>query len=56
MPTDSQLNSPDIEQAWHGLLEGIESSREIVRQSRVLLELSQSTRPTAANDDNRDPD
>ena len=51
MPTDSPLNSPDIDQAWYDLREGIETSREIVRKSRVLIELSESDRPPADNDD-----
>ena len=52
MPTDSPLSSADIEQTWHDLREGLECSREIVRKSRVLIELSESESPSpAANDD-----
>ena len=51
MPTDSQLKSPNIEQAWRDLHEALESSREIVRQSRVLIELSESDPPPLADND-----
>jgi hypothetical protein len=47
-PTDNQA-SRTIEQARHDLWEGIESSREIVRQARVLIELSECY-GTPAND------
>ena len=40
-PTDSP-DFPDIDQAHHELREGLESSREIVRQTRLLMELSQA--------------
>ena len=49
MPTNSPLKSPDIEQTSHDLREGIESSREFVRKSRVLIELSECQPPAAAN-------
>jgi hypothetical protein len=40
-PTDTDSYSPTIDQARHELWEGIETSREIVRQSRMLIELSE---------------
>jgi len=53
MPPDNPLKSP-IEQASHKLREGIEASREIVRKSRVLIELSEANRPAPADiDDTR---
>lgn len=39
-PTDCPDNS-NLEQARHELWEGIEASREILRQSRLLIELSE---------------
>ena len=39
-PTDDP-HSSNIEQARHELWEGIEASREILRQSRLLIELSE---------------
>ena len=45
MPTDRQLKSLNFEQARQDLREGLETSREIVRQSRVLIELSESDPP-----------
>ena len=53
MPSDSALNFPNIERTWHDLREGIESSREMVRQSRVLIELSESDPPVLADADDR---
>ena len=52
MPTDIPLNSPDFEQTWHDLREGLETSRKIVEQSRVLIELSESDPPFPAENDN----
>jgi len=51
MPADSPLNSLDIEQAWDELRADLDFSREIVRQSRVLIELSESHPPFAAEND-----
>lgn len=48
-PTESP-NSPDLEQAHNELREGLETSREIVRQSRLLIELSACDGAFAAND------
>ena len=47
-PTDHPKADP--EQAQDALREAIDSSRELVRQSRVLLELSECEGAVAAND------
>jgi hypothetical protein len=47
--SDPEVNR--LDETWSELREGIESSRQIVRQSRVLLELCESTGPFPANDD-----
>jgi hypothetical protein len=51
------VNSPtehpqprQIDQARSDLQEGIESSREMVRQTRELIQLTQCEAPYAAND------
>jgi hypothetical protein len=52
-PTDRSLKSPNIEATSRDLREGIDFSREIVRQSRVLIELSESDRPPVADNDDK---
>lgn len=39
--TDTDSYSPSIDETRHELREGIETSREIVRQSRMLIEISE---------------
>ena len=51
MPPDTPLNSADIEQTRYELREGLETSREMVRKSRVLIELSESDRPPSSDAD-----
>ena len=51
--TDRPLKSQNVEQTWRDLHEAIESSREIVRQSRVLIELSESDPPPLADNDDK---
>ena len=51
-PTDTETYSPTIDQARNELREGIETSREIVRQSRMLIELSECD--GAAANENQD--
>ncbi len=46
---DPEFNS--LDETRSELREGIASSRNIVRQSRVLIELSESAGPFPANDD-----
>ena len=50
-PTDN-AQSTHYDQARDDLLEGIESSREMLRQSRILLELSECD--GSASNDNDD--
>ena len=45
MPDDRPLIFPNIERTSQDLREGIETSRRIVEQSRVLIELSESDPP-----------
>ncbi len=45
------LNSPEIDRTRDDLREAIETSREIVRQSRLLIELSECDPPVIANGD-----
>ena len=42
MEEQSELHDPDLDQARADLYVGLETSRAIVRQSRLLLELSES--------------
>ena len=44
---------PELEQARDDLREAIEHSRELVRRSRFLLELSECERAVPANDNER---
>lgn len=46
-PSDESLSFTDPDRARADLREGIESSREILRQSRELLELSETDGITA---------
>ena len=46
--------SPDAAHAQEELREGIENSRELVRQSRVLIELSESDAASPPKDDDRE--
>lgn len=39
-----------LDQASHELREGLETSREMVRQTRELIELTESEAPCAVND------
>ena len=48
-PTDDP-NFNTLDQARSELREGIEHSRDIVRQSRVLIELSEADGAACAND------
>jgi hypothetical protein len=49
--TDSTFfPSLELEQAQARLREAIENGRELVRQSRILIELSETDGPPAAND------
>ena len=48
-PTDTN-RSPTIEHARHELQEGIESSREMVRQARTLFEFAECDASPAVND------
>ena len=50
-PIDHQ--KADAEQAQDALREAIDNSRELVRQSRVLLELSECEGAVPANDNGR---
>ena len=45
-------NTPDLNHARDELRDGIESSRQIVRQTHVLIELSESRSPFVADNDN----
>jgi len=47
--------SPDAAHAQEELREGIENSRELVRQSRFLIELSESDPASPPQDDGRQP-
>lgn len=49
-PTDN-LNHPEFDQARHELREGIESSRAIVQQSRVLIELLECDGASLSHED-----
>jgi|GEM_PF-3677351 len=49
-PTDSP-DFPDIDRARQELREGIRSSHEIVRQTRLLIELSEADGQYATNDE-----
>ena len=51
-PTDNP-HSPNIEQARHELREGLETSREMVRQSRLLIELSECDGAYPRDDEDR---
>ena len=51
-PTDDPM--PELEQARDDLREAIEHSRELVRRSRFLLELSECERAVPANDNERE--
>ena len=50
-PPNDSPQSPNIEQARHELWEGIENSREMVRQSRLLIELSECDGPWSSDED-----
>jgi hypothetical protein len=50
-PTDRP--KADLQQAQDELRKAIESGRELVRQSRVLLELSECASAVPANDNDR---
>lgn len=52
--TDPEFEGFDGAQS--DLRQGIECSRQIVRQSRMLIELSQADGPFAANDDEASSD
>ena len=52
-PTDTESFSPSIDQTRHELREGIATSREIVRQSRMLIELSECQGAAANENDER---
>ena len=52
-PTDTDSYSPNIDQARHELREGIETSREIVRQTRMLIELSECDGAAANENEDR---
>ena len=51
--SNDNSHSPNLEQARHELREGIESSREIVRQTRVLIELSECFDSPANDNEDR---
>ena len=51
MPPDNPFKSPIIELASNELRVSIETSREIVRKSRELIELSEADRPPLAGND-----
>lgn len=55
-PSDETISFTDPDQARSDLCEGIESSREILRQSRMLLELSETDGVAAGNRDWGHPD
>ena len=50
----NQQNHPirELEQVQSDIQDGIENSRELVRQSRLLLELTDADRPGPADNDN----
>ena len=50
-PSDYYEDQSDLRQAHAQLREGLQTSREMVRQSRVLFELSESQAPLRAEDD-----
>ena len=52
-PTDTDSFSPNIDRARHELREGIETSREIVRQTRMLIELSECDGSSANENEDR---
>ena len=49
-PAD-ELEFNDLDQARSELREGIETSRQIVRQSRLLIELSETDGASSVGDD-----
>ena len=52
-PSDADGHSPNIELTRQELREGIETSREIVRQSRMLIELSECGGAAAQENEDR---
>ena len=52
-PSDTDSYSPSIDQARLELREGIETSREIVRQTRMLIELSECDAVAANENEDR---
>ena len=52
-PIDTDSYSTNFDQARHELREGIETSREIVRQTRMLIELSECDAITANENEDR---
>jgi len=55
MTTISDPEFNRLEEARSDLHEGLETSRRIVRRSRVLIELCESAGPLPANDDEQPP-
>ena len=52
-PTDKEVHSSTLEETRHELREGIETSREIVRQSRMLIAFSECHGAAANENEDR---
>ena len=50
--SNQNQSSREIDQVQAALHDGIENSREMVRQSRMLLQLSETDGPVYADNDN----
>jgi hypothetical protein len=53
LPSDADGNSPNLDLARQELREGIETSREIVRQTRMLIELSECDGASSQENEDR---